>query len=204
MPSVPDTSIEEILLSCRSASDVTRREAELLAAGARPEEIAAARDALAALGATEVEADAPALRGRLLASVGRVGRYGRFADRLARLFDLPVEKVVKLIAKLDDPKAWQPWLDGVQMIPVVPGPAYEGAAAGFGRLRPGARFPLHDHNGDETTVVLDGGFRNLDDGTEVWRGEELWRPAGTEHEFLVLEGRDCIAAVCAQKGVKFR
>jgi hypothetical protein len=145
----------------------------------------------------------PQLRGRLVASVKRAGRYGVFADRVARLFDLPVDDAAKLVARLDDPGVWAPWLDGAEMFPVRPGPRLEGAVCGFGRLAAGSRFPHHEHVGDEVTLVLDGGFLDEDSGVEIWRGEELFKAAGTPHDFVVLEGQQCIAAVAAMGGVRF-
>jgi quercetin dioxygenase-like cupin family protein len=168
----------------------------------RPEELV--DESLAAMGAAGAgRSAAPAeLRARLVGSMKRTGRYGVFADRIARLFDLPIETAVKLVAKLERPDIWNPWLEGVEMFPVFPGPRFEGAQCGFGRLAAGARFPHHEHVGDEVTLVLDGGLRNDGDGIEVWRGEELFMPAGSEHGFVVLPGQECIAAVTAIGGVK--
>ena len=162
-------------------------------------------ESLAAAGVAAVTSAAPSaeLRGRLLGSLKRAGRYGVFADRIARLWDLPIDVATRLVAKLEEPDIWKPWFEGIEMFLVKPGPRYEGASCGFGRLASGARFPHHEHVGEEITFVLDGGFRNEDDGTEIWRGEELYKPAGTAHDFVVVPGQDCIAAVMAMGGVKF-
>jgi putative transcriptional regulator len=206
MSSKAPKSMDEVLLAGGTSSSVAREERALVDGGVAREEVEAAKAALATVGAALAPLPSPppaALRARLAASFVRGGRYGAYADRIARLFDIELDTAAALLAKLDSPDKWKPWLDGVQMMPVKPGPKYAGAIAAFGRLRPGARFPHHEHVGDETTVVLDGGFRN-EDGSEVWRGEELWRPAGTEHEFVVLEGVECIAAVISIGGVTFR
>jgi putative transcriptional regulator len=89
------------------------------------------------------------------------------------------------------------------MFPVTPGEAYAGAVGAIGLLTPGTIFPHHAHVGDEVTLVLDGGFRD-EDGREIWRGEELYKPAGSDHEFVVIGERPCIAAVLALGGVRFR
>ena len=144
------------------------------------------------------------LRERLLTSFGQRGRFGVFTDRLARLFDLPHREVAELLQRAEDPSAWQPWFtEGTDAI-MLEGARIQGALAGIGRLRPGLRFPHHEHVGDEVTVVLEGGFRDEADGAEVWRGEELFKAAGTHHELVVLEGTSCIAAVLAVGGVTFR
>ena len=143
-------------------------------------------------------------RTRLIESAGRVGRFGRFADRFARLFDLPVARAEELLRRIEDPAVFVPFLTpGVSMFPVTPGPAYAGAVGAIGLLTPGTVFPHHAHVGDEVTLVLDGGFRDQD-GREIWRGEELYKPAGSDHEFVVIGECPCVAAVLALGGVTFR
>jgi putative transcriptional regulator len=206
MGSEASKSMDEVLLAGGTSSSRAREEQALVDGGAPREEVDAMKTALATVGAALAPLPAPPpteLRARLAASFVRGGRYGMYADRIARLFDIEVGDAAELLGKHEGSDKWKPWLDGVQMISVKAGPKYAGAIAAFGRLRPGARFPHHEHVGDETTVVLDGGFRN-EDGSEVWRGEELWRPAGSEHAFVVLDGIDCIAAVIAIGGVTFR
>lgn len=159
---------------------------------------------LVAIASTVEPRPAPdAVRDRLMASMQRGGRYGVFVDRLARMFDLPVATVEKLVRKLDDPGAWKPGpSEGVEWIGVRAGPKYPNAVAAFGKLKPGARFPHHSHKGEETTLVMAGGFRDSS-GVEVERGEELFEAPGTDHDFVVLDGEDCIAAVIAVEGVEF-
>jgi putative transcriptional regulator len=206
MSSETSKSIEEVLLAGGTSSSLAREEQTLVDGGAAREDVTAVKTALATLGAAAAVAPSrpPAeLRARLSASFVRGGRYGLYADRIARLFDISLDAAAGLLAKLESPDKWRPWLEGMEMIPVKTGEKYPGALAAFGRLRPGSRFPHHEHLGEETTIVLDGGFRN-EDGSEVWRGEELWRPGGTEHEFVVLAGDYCIAAVIAVNGVKLQ
>jgi putative transcriptional regulator len=159
------------------------------------------------LAAAAASAPAPpgaGLRTRMIASAGRDGRYGKFADRLARLFDVPVARAEELLRRIEDPAVFVPFLTpGVAMFPVTPGAAYAGAVAAIGLLAPGTVFPHHAHVGDEVTLVLDGGFRD-EDGREIWRGEELYKPAGSDHEFVVIGERPCVAAVLALGGVTFR
>jgi hypothetical protein len=154
--------------------------------------------------ATAHAAADPAQRARLIRSARQEGRYGRFADRVARLFSLPIERAQKLLLKIEDQGAFAPFMaPGLAMLPVRPGPDLEPAIAAFGLLAPGTTFPHHDHVGDEVTVVLDGGFRDLG-GREIWRGDELFKPAGSDHHFLVIGDRPCVAAVLARGGVAFR
>lgn len=191
------SELEHEMLDIRSPSALLRHDADLASRGVSAGDVAAARGALAAVGAAlEPEAPAADLRGRLLASFGRAGRFGIFADRLARLFDLTPEAAEALTAKLDADSGWMPFLvPGVEMIPVEAGPRCEGAVATLVRLQPGASFPEHVHRGEETMVLLDGGFREQGEGgEEAWRGDEVLREDGTEHTFVALPGRPCIAA----------
>jgi putative transcriptional regulator len=159
---------------------------------------------LAAVAGGTPDAPGARVRARIAESTSRGGRYGKFADRIARLFDLPLERAAELLARIEDSGVFVPFMaPGVAMFPVKPGAAYAGAVGAIGLLTPGTVFPHHDHLGDEVTLVLDGGFRDQD-GREIWRGEELFKPAGSDHEFLVIGDGPCVAAVLALGGVSFR
>jgi putative transcriptional regulator len=113
------------------------------------------------------------------------------------MFDLPVADAEALMLKIEDPAAWNPFIvAGVEMIPVMGGPKCEGAIATLVRIQPGSTFPHHTHRGDETMLVLDGGFHEpAANGEEVWRGDEIFRGDGSDHELKALPGVPCIAAV---------
>ncbi len=188
----------EDLLQRRLPSAVARDDASLARAGVSDDDLAGTKDAVAAIGlATDAAAPPAALRDRVLASRARPGRYGIFADRIARLFDLPLADAEALMKRIEQPAAWSPFLvDGVEMIPVIGGAKCAGAIATLVRIRPGATFPEHAHRGDETMIVLDGGFREpAVAGEEVWRGDEIFRGDGTEHALEALPGVPCVAAV---------
>lgn len=182
-------------------SAIDRQSAALRDAGVATAELAAARGALAAVGAAAVEPElaAGSLRERLMATAARKGRYGLFADRLARVFDLSMPDAEKLAARLEDPTAWQPFIvEGVEMIPIEAGPKCAGAIATMVRLQPGARFPHHVHHGEETMFVLDGGFVEAGEASakeEAWRGDEVVRTDDTSHELVALPGVPCVSAV---------
>jgi putative transcriptional regulator len=190
------------LLDVQSPSAIERQDAALRGAGVAPRDLAGARDALLALaaeGAPAAAAPAP-LRDRLLATLGRGGKYGLFADRLARLFDISTDAAAALAKSLEDDSAWKPFIvDGVQMIPVEAGPKCAGSIATMVRLQPGAKFPEHVHHGEETMFVLDGGFCEAGEKAradfEAWRGDEVVRDDGTGHGLVALPGVPCVAAV---------
>jgi putative transcriptional regulator len=159
---------------------------------AGPEEIL-----LAAIGLSETpRPPGPGVRERLFASRARSGKYGIFADRLARFFDLSLADAEALAQRLENSSTFTPFLvDGLELLPVTCGPKCDGAIATVVRIQPGARFPEHAHKGDESMVVLDGGFREVATEREVWRGEELFSPDGSEHVIEALPGVPCVAAV---------
>ena len=60
------------------------------------------------------------------------------------------------------------------------------------RARGGAKYPHHTHASNEYQFVVQGGFRDDSDGSEVWRGEGVIDRQGTSHSLTILEGPDCI------------
>ncbi len=196
------------LLDVVPPTAVGRKDASLVARGVRAEDLASAKAALVAVALGDAEAAAPssAMRDRLLASVTRGGRYGVFADKVARIFDLELSVATALVEKLEDESAWMPFIvDGVQMIPVEAGPKHANAIATFVRIAPGSTFPDHTHRGNETMFVLDGGFREVaEGGAEIWRGDELYKDDGTDHELVALPGRPCVAASLVTGHADFR
>lgn len=124
----------------------------------------------------------PGLRDRLLAST-RAGRFDRFADKLAELFDVSAERAKQLLALIDDPDQWQPGpCPGSALIHFSAGPACAGADTGFVRVRPGVQFAWHQHKGEETTLVLQG--RCVDsDGASYAAGDVFVNQTDTQHDF---------------------
>lgn len=194
-----EMDVAEVLLTPCQPSELARREARLAASGVSTEELGGLKAALAAVAlgeATPSEPPQPSLRSRLVASMTRGGRFGCYADRLARMFDLTLEEAAKLAERIADPTAYTPFLfEGIEMLEVKPGKRYEGAIAVIAKLQPGARFPDHVHRGHETMFVLAGGFREEGaQGNETWRGDELASCDGSKHAFVALPGEPCIAA----------
>ncbi len=193
----PEPGLED-LLAAGVSSAIARDDAALAAAGVPQAAIAGTRAAIAAVGLAGTIAEPPpsTLRDRILATRARGGRYGVFADRVARLFDLPVAEAEALMRKAEDPASWMPFLvQGTDVMPVPVGPKLAGAIATLGRVQPGARFPEHAHRGEETMLVLEGGFNEGGTSNEGWRGDEILRGEGTQHSLVGLPGPACVAAV---------
>ncbi len=193
-------ALEDLLVS-QLPSALFRNDAALASQGFETNEIRATKEAVAALAGLASVPQVPpsSLRDRIVFSSSRRGRYGLFADRIARLFDIAVEDAATLLARMETPDAWAPFLvAGVDMIPVEAGPRCKGAIATLVRFQPGVTFPEHVHRGVETMLVLEGGFREAAASgvapEEAWRGDELYRADGSAHALVTLEGVPCIAA----------
>jgi putative transcriptional regulator len=144
------------------------------------------------------------LRARVFSSLQAGGRYGVFADRVARLFDLTIDAARQHLQRLEESDPWMPGpAAGIEMRGVRPGPGCAGALATFLRLTPGVVFPRHAHVGEEVSVVLEGGLRDST-GRELSRGGELYKPAGSEHDLVALDGLPCITATIAFGGIEVR
>jgi quercetin dioxygenase-like cupin family protein len=122
------------------------------------------------------------LRARVLASVRAETRYEGFAARTARLFDLSVEAVRELFAKIAG-VASEPWYDGgtgTRLMNFTAGPALADAHCGLVHIAPGGAFAYHRHVGEELGVLLQGTLE--DSHGSVWHpGDVLSAAAGTEH-----------------------
>jgi putative transcriptional regulator len=143
----------------------------------------------------------PALRARLLDSLAGPGRFSAFFDVLARHYDLTVAAVRGLLARIDDPAAWEATPSRfIQLIHFDGGPAVAGADAGFVRVAAGKRFPRHSHDGDEMTFVLEG--RAIVDGHAYVPGDVVHATQGDVHEVLAGPDRDLVLMVL-HRGIDF-
>ncbi len=145
---------------------------------------------------------APELRARLLVSMNHGRPLVTFATRVARLYGMSVGEAKALLGGLADEDAWRPGpVRGFRMADVSPAP--KGGTACLLRGSPGATFPRHRHLGPEQVMVLQGGFRELDQTAgEFWTGDDAPKDAGTHHSFVIVNDCDCIAAVLVQ-GIEF-
>jgi putative transcriptional regulator len=148
----------------------------------------------------------PGLRGRLLHSLSGVDRFAPFFDQLTRLFELPLETIRKLLARIDA-FDWESTLMGKQLqgaelfhFPVGPRLRETGAAGGVVRVRAGVTFPVHRHTGDEVTFVLEGAY--LADGQTYGPGSIIPMSAGTAHDYRAAAERDLVIIVL-HRGITF-
>jgi quercetin dioxygenase-like cupin family protein len=144
-------------------------------------------------------APAPALRARLLQTLGGVDRFAPFVDDLTGIFELPAATIRALLARVDEHQ-WETSLLGVELqsaelfhFPVGPRLRETGAAGGVVRIRAGATFPQHRHHGDELTFVLEGGY--IADGRTYGPGQRIPMATGTEHHYQAAPERDLVIMV---------
>ncbi|HRE91677.1 MAG TPA: cupin domain-containing protein, partial [Myxococcota bacterium] len=130
-----------------------------------------------------------ALRERLLRSTSGPGRLARFADQLAGLIDVAVERARELLERALDPSEWEPLpIPGATTLWVEGGPRAAACIRGFVRIPAGAAFPHHTHAGDEQVLVLEGCMVDDTSGREFHPGEVSSMAAGSSHEYHALAG----------------
>ena len=165
----------------------------------------------AVIGATEVVTSlgfglapiAPntSVRARLLAAADGRGRLAQWTERVAKFFDLGLDKARGLLDAVDEPKAWEEGPLGIGLMHFSGGPRLATADCGLIRFPAGIDWPVHKHLGDEKMFIFEGGLVE-DDGT-VWReGSLIEKPAGSQHSFKILPERDCVCAVTLVEGIE--
>ena len=142
-------------------------------------------------------------RERLLTQLSGQGRFHHFADKVAELLDLGIERARALLDQLDDPSGWVEQIPGISFLWVDGGPRVAAAVRGFVRVRAGVTFPEHEHFGDERVFVLQGAFEDLERGVRVGVGQGDHMPPGTSHNYRVpADGPDLLKLAVIQKGLR--
>lgn len=164
-------------------------------------ELAAYQRATDALGDAVAPAlPSPDVKARLLASVGG-GRFEAFAGRMAKLFDVSVERARELLGLIERPASWVPQIPGIALVHFEGGPSLANADCGFLRVAPGTLFPPHTHLGDELVIVLAGQMRDMVNGQVVGPGEDYVQATGTTHYFQAVGDEDLVYASRAIDGI---
>ncbi|HEX3759488.1 MAG TPA: cupin domain-containing protein [Kofleriaceae bacterium] len=146
-------------------------------------------------------APSPDVLQQLMASVGG-GPFEAFAARMARMYDVTVERGRELLGLLDRAASWIPQVvPGLHFIDFEGGPATAGADCGFVRLAPGAIFPPHTHLGEEMTTVLSGQIRDLANDITLGPGDDYIRAEGSTHYLVCVGDEPCIYATRAYNGI---
>jgi len=141
----------------------------------------------------------PDVKARLLASIGG-GRFERFADRMAKLFDVTVDRARELLGLVERDASWENPMPGIALIHFDGGPACAAADCGFVRIQPGCTFPWHTHRGEEINVILSGTLRDST-GKVLQAGDELVQQASTQHD-LTAGNDEVIYVARAMNGIE--
>lgn len=139
------------------------------------------------------------VKARLLASVGG-GRFEKFANRMAQLFDVTVERARELLGLVERDASWEHPIPGISLIHFAGGPACSAADCGFVRVAPGCTFPWHTHRGEEVNVILSGTVRDHS-GKLLGPGDELVQPTGSQHD-LTAGDEEVIYVARALNGIE--
>ncbi|HEU0028978.1 MAG TPA: cupin domain-containing protein, partial [Kofleriaceae bacterium] len=129
------------------------------------------------------------------------GRFERFADRMASLFDVAVDRAREFLGLIERPASWEGPVPGIGLVHFDGGPAYAAADCGFIRLAAGATFPPHKHRGEEVSLILTGQLRD-DTGRVFGPGDELVQDEGSAHTITAIGDEECIFAARAMNGIE--
>jgi len=165
-------------------------------------ELVAYQQTTGALGAViQPVAPSPAVKQRLLASVGG-GRFEAFSARLARMYDVTLDRARELVGLIERPASWiQQVVPGISFVEFDGGPAAAAADCGFVRIAPGAAFPPHSHLGEEMTTILSGQLQDMANGRVLRPGDDYVQLEGSSHYLVCTGGEDCIYASRAMNGI---
>ena len=164
-------------------------------------ELASYRDATHELAAAGPVVAVPAdIERRLMASIGG-GAFERFADRVGKIFDVTVDRARELLGLVEHRAAWETPIPRIGLIHFDGGPACATADCGFVRISPGGTFPWHTHRGEELSIIVAGTLCDVD-GKLYGPGDELVRPAGSQHELTVSGDEDVIFVARAFDGIE--
>ena len=200
-----DDRIADLLLGDVSDGEREALEAHIAGCARCNQELLHAADAFAALAlALPAEAPPPLLRERVLADA-KPPRLAAMIDKLASVFDVTRARARALLDKIDDPASWMdgPVPDSWIMMAEGCGPKVAGAFCGFVKMGPSVKWPPHKHLGTEYMLVLEGGFKQDDDGVEVHPGDLHVMTEGSSHGFTIFEDETCVSAAVVFGGVEF-
>jgi putative transcriptional regulator len=142
----------------------------------------------------------PDVKARLLASVGG-GRFERFSTRLAKVFDVTVDRARELLGLVERAASWETPVPGIGLVHFKGGPACAAADCGFVRIAPGCTFPWHTHRGEELSLILTGTMRDSE-GRRLHAGDELVQATGTMHDLTAEGDGEVIFVARAFEGIE--
>jgi mannose-6-phosphate isomerase-like protein (cupin superfamily) len=199
------SDIKELLplyaLGVLEDEDATRVESAIARDPSLAIELSAYQDSAAAL-VDMVRPAAPGadVKARLMASIGE-SRFEKFSSRLAKLYDVTVERAREILGLMERKASWEHAMPGLGLVHFDGGPAYAAADCGFIRLAPGTSFPHHTHMGEEVSLILAGEIQDKQTGVIYRAGDEVVKPMDSEHDVVSVGTEDAIYAARAMNGI---
>ena len=142
----------------------------------------------------------PSVKARLMASIGD-GPFERFSARIAKLYDVTVERARELLGLMERKASWEQAMPGLGLVHFDGGPAYAAADCGFIRMTPGTSFPHHTHMGEEVSLILAGAIQDKHSGVIYRPGDEVVKPIDSDHDVVSVGDEDAIYAARAMNGI---
>jgi putative transcriptional regulator len=96
---------------------------------------------------------------------------------------------------------WRPIGPGVRLMPLAKRDR-TGTRLDLIRVSPGVALPQHDHTGDETACILQGGYR--DALGEYRAGDIAEGEPGLDHAPVALDGEECICIIATTGRLRAR
>ena len=201
--SAEGTDIRELLplyaLGILDDSEATQVEAAIARDPALAIELAAYQDTASGLIDLNATPDSE-VKVRLMASIGE-SRFEKFSARLAKLYDVTVDRARELLGLMERKASWELAMPGLGLVHFDGGPAYAAADCGFVRLAPGTSFPHHSHMGEEVSLILAGEIQDKQSGVIYRAGDEVVKPVDSEHDVVSIGHEDAIYAARAMNGI---
>ncbi len=145
-----------------------------------------------------------ALRARVMAIADPATPFAGFAERIARLFDLPDAPVRSILTAAAAP-ASDSWVDGfapgMRLFHLQGGASVASSDCGLVQLDVEAAVPRHRHGGLEQVLILAG--QAEEDRGELWHpGDLVVRDAGSVHGFRSVGNEPLLFAVVLDDGLE--
>lgn len=200
------TDVKELLplyaLGILEDDEATRVEVAIARDPSLAIELAAYQDTAAGLVDRDIQpvTPAPEVKARLMASIGE-SRFEKFTTRLAKLYDVTVDRARELLGLMERKASWEHAMPGLGLVHFDGGPAYATADCGFIRLAPGTSFPHHSHMGEEVSLILAGEIQDKQTGVIYRAGDEVVKPVDSDHDVVSVGNEDAIYAARAMNGI---
>jgi len=142
------------------------------------------------------------LRSRILQDVSAIAPYSLYHHDMAGVLGGTEAGLRKELASMPHPSTWTAGpIPRCRLFPCVAESAPRDAIRTLVLMESGSHFPMHEHLGDETIVIVQGSMQ-LEDGQVHRPGDVLRMAAGTSHAFDVPTGLDLIYLALVDRGLQ--